>query len=146
MTGTTDLQLRKDRVAVFGTGETGVWGVKSRPSLPSSRGSSRGSSRSPSSQKGARSDDQGFGGGVCLEIEVTEAKDGPVVVYSIPLATGLYQPQALRLGTGTVKYLRGQLSLKGETVGECRAELVMGKGMVDKGWAKGRKWWWGGLR
>ncbi|GMI47541.1 hypothetical protein TrCOL_g2145 [Triparma columacea] len=138
MSGTTDLQLRKDRVAIFGTGETGVWGVKSRPNLPGKRGV-------PSSA--VRGDyDGSFGSGVCLEIEVTEARDGPVVVYSIPLTTGRYQPQALRLGRGTVKYLQGQLSLKGETVGECKAELVMGKGMIDKGWARGRKWWWGGLR
>ena len=135
MDGETTLKLLPNRVAKFGTGETGVWGVKSKPSPP---GTPR--------RSGRGNHDGSFDTGVALEIEVTEGRDGPVVVYSIPLTTGRYQPSALRLGVGSIKYLPTQLSVRGRVIGECEAGLEMGRGIVDKGWAKGRKWWWKGTR
>ena len=79
MEGTTTLTLRKDRIAKFGTGETGVWGVKSRPKLPAVKGrGGRGvntNAKEGVNNGGDDNYDGSFDSGVCLEIEVTEVSE-----------------------------------------------------------------------
>ena len=108
------LHLGKDRVARFSSGETGVWGVKAR-------GSAAGKIASGSDSE--NNYDGLFDGNVCLEIEVAEPGDGPILVYSVPLAPGEYQPQSLRLGAGVISWLPGPFSMKAKQVGGVRCEL-----------------------
>lgn len=81
-----------------------------------------------------------------FQVEVAEPGDGPIIVYSIPLAPGQYQPQSLRLGAGVISWLPGPFSMKAKQVGGVRCDLEVGKGIVDPGWARGKRWWWKGTR
>ncbi|GMI13018.1 hypothetical protein TrLO_g11094 [Triparma laevis f. longispina] len=134
--GPCKLNLGKDRVARFSTGETGVWGVKNR-------GTQAGKI---ASKKSKNSYDGSFDSGICLEIEVSSPSDGPIIVYSLPLSPGVYQPSSLRIGTGVISWLPGPFSLKATEIGSAKCELEMGKGIVDSSWARGRKWWWKGMQ
>ncbi len=136
LSGPVKVTLSKDRVARFSTGEQGVWGVKSNTA----------------SAKLARARDQknnfdgSFNEGVCLEIEVAEPGDGPIVVYSIPMARGRFQPTSLRMGSGVISWLPSPFSLKGTEIGGCDLGLPLGKSIIDPSIARGRKIWWRGLR
>jgi hypothetical protein len=93
--GKVKLTLTADNVAKFSSGEVGVWGVKKRIAFP---------------VKGDYA--KIFSAGHCLEIEVPSPDDGPILIYSLPLAVGQYQQSSLRLGPGRVAWLPGQISLK----------------------------------
>ena len=102
--GDVTLSLSEDRVATFSTGEVGIWGVKQRSA-------------------GGRSEsdyDNSFTSGICLEIEVSSPADGPIVLYTVPLAKGRYQPTSLRMDEGTISWLPSPFSLKRTRIGECK--------------------------
>ena len=62
--------------------------------------------------------------------------------YTAPITPGSYNKQALKIHRGTVAVHEGKWAVRGEKIAECEVGIEMGRGIVDPGWAKGKKRWW----
>ena len=71
---------------------------------------------------------------------------GPILVYSFPLAPGQYTPSAVRVATGTISHVPSPFSVQRTDVGTTEMKLEGGRNLVDGMWARGKKWWWTGVR
>lgn len=76
------------------------------------------------------------------------SKGNPCIVYSIPMGPGSSDPKSrVSQANGVVTiYPRGKKSDEGEgiEIGQTSFHLLAGANVVDKGWAKGRQYFWKG--
>ena len=153
-------------VALFSTGEVGLWRVVQPNMAPpnSQQAQQRKSLASCSYDEAVKSSSPS------IEIEVLSDKPGDrsTVVYNFPMGSGSIQPLSVLVKTkGSVKYypngktspVLGMASEEysvdsgnpgktagggdgGIEVGSASMHIKGGKPLVDPAWAKGRRWFW----
>jgi hypothetical protein len=161
--------LGRDGTVRFSTGETGVWDVERRNAisflsdigvkylgsrkLKGGPAATADAIRSISAAKEKNDElkkkvampsyqEAYFNNGITLYIELAKPDNGPVLVYSIPVARGHYQETSIRMGKGEMNFLSSPSSVKPIRVGDVDIGLATGSTMVDPAWARGRKFWW----